>query len=415
VTFIASANHPFDLTQGDEMLHSHFPRRAGGLLLLGFLLAFPGPGCGRPEDKPKESDTRFPGSPTELKLTDGKVTHTTELTKDDPLGQERRYKVFAVRLEKDGVYRIDLKDAGENAKFDPFLFLETPAGKVVDADDDSGGGNDARILVKIPKTDTYRIVATTSDGPQTGKFKLELVQSTDANEIKVADIKFRIKELNKLTAAQRKTLVGEVTSRLKERGADIGMPDVQLAYNLGNELELVDLDSAKTFYPEAIKLIKEASNARIAAASKAFENSLKTLDRLGKPIEITGKTVDDKEFDLKALKGKVVLVDFWATWCGPCVAEIPNMKAAYEKYHSKGFEVIGISLDRSDAAITKFTTAQKIPWACINVADSKKLADKYEVNAIPHPVLVGADGKVVSVRARGPALEKLLERLLGEK
>jgi thiol-disulfide isomerase/thioredoxin len=110
-----------------------------------------------------------------------------------------------------------------------------------------------------------------------------------------------------------------------------------------------------------------------------------------------------------------VLVDFWATWCGPCIAEIPNMLEAHAKYGKRGFEIIGVSLDRTDEAIVKFNEQRKIPWNSINIEDSKKLAEEYGVNAIPFPVLIDREGNVVSLRARGPQLDRLLERLFSDE
>ena len=172
---------------------------------------------------------------------------------------------------------------------------------------------------------------------------------------------------------------------------------------------------ARSTYKDCIKLFAAADNKQIAGVARNFESSLKKLDMIGKTIAIAGKTVDGKDFDLKDLKGKVVLVDFWATWCGPCIAEMPNIEKAFDKYHAKGFEVIGVSLDKSNAAITKFAEARKMKWGSINIEDSEALADKYDVNSIPFPVLVDQAGNVVSIRASGPQLEILLERLLGER
>jgi thiol-disulfide isomerase/thioredoxin len=384
-------------------------RRAGGLLLLGcFLVALPGVGSG-------QTGSKFPGKAPELKVTDGKASYEGALTDDDPASQDRRYKVFAILLEMGKVYRIDHRNAGDDPKFDPFLFLEDPSGATIEADDDSGGQNDARILVKIDKTGTYRIVATTSQPKQTGKFKLEVAATTNASEVNFAEMNALVKQFPKAMQAERRTLAADVIKRLRSRGESVTVPELLLGFQLGNEAELSDVELARDVYKDLLKMVEGSSNRQFAGAARAFESSLKNLDRIGKPIEITGKTVDGKDFDLAKLKGKVVLVDFWATWCGPCVEEIPNMKEAYTKYHDKGFEVIGVSLDRTDQAIVKFTEKTKLPWPCINVEDSKKLAERYGVNAIPHPILIGKDGNIVSLRARGPALDRLLDRLLETK
>jgi thiol-disulfide isomerase/thioredoxin len=113
-------------------------------------------------------------------------------------------------------------------------------------------------------------------------------------------------------------------------------------------------------------------------------------------------------------------VDFWATWCGPCVAEMPNVKKAYDRYHAKGFEVVGVSLDSEQAPLDEFVKENKIPWVQVfhkPVASDDNwqnpLAKKYNVTGIPAMFLIGKDGKVVSRNVRGEALEKALARLLG--
>src|SRR5205814_1794879 len=141
------------------------------------------------------------------------------------------------------------------------------------------------------------------------------------------------------------------------------------------------------------------------------------LTLVGNTMEVKGKTLDGKDFDLGNLKGKVVLVDFWATWCGPCVAEIPNIKKLYEKYNPQGFEVIGISLDNGAEAPKKFMEKEEMPWPCIFDGigkDTAGLADQYGVTSIPLAILVDRKGRVVSMRARGPELTRLLETMFEE-
>jgi thiol-disulfide isomerase/thioredoxin len=128
------------------------------------------------------------------------------------------------------------------------------------------------------------------------------------------------------------------------------------------------------------------------------------------------KDLDGKSLSIAGLKGKVVLVDFWATWCGPCITELPHVKAAYDKYRGKGFEIVGISLDSERDKLTGFLSKEKMTWP--QFFDGKgwqnKLAQQYGVNSIPATYLLDGEGKIVAKNLRGPALERELAKLLGE-
>jgi thiol-disulfide isomerase/thioredoxin len=136
---------------------------------------------------------------------------------------------------------------------------------------------------------------------------------------------------------------------------------------------------------------------------------------IGTTPELSGTTLEGKQINLDDYEGKVVLLDFWATWCGPCIAEMPNVKKVYEDYHDKGFEIIGISLDRSVEPLKEYIAENNIAWANIYDADQENsIADQFSITAIPSMFIVGKDGKIAAVNARGPELGKTVAELLGE-
>ena len=151
-----------------------------------------------------------------------------------------------------------------------------------------------------------------------------------------------------------------------------------------------------------------------AAAAKKIQDSLVVgtkfpdfteTDVAGQPLSIAGH------------KGKVVLVDFWATWCGPCRIELPNVIAAYQKYHAKGFDIIGVSLDEDKAQLLGFIKDQNMTWPQFFDGQgwSNKLAVKYGIQSIPDAYLLDGEGKIIGKKLRGDALDQAVASALANK
>jgi thiol-disulfide isomerase/thioredoxin len=159
---------------------------------------------------------------------------------------------------------------------------------------------------------------------------------------------------------------------------------------------------------QAIAGIKQGEEARKIQEALAIDSAFPDFDV---------KDLDGKPLKVANFKGKVVMIDFWATWCGPCVGEVPNVAAVYQKYHDKGFEIIGVSLDREgdkDKMIS-FTKEHNMPWP--QFYDGKywqnELSVKYGIRSIPATFLLDGSGKIIAKNVRGEALEPAVKKALG--
>lgn len=236
----------------------------------------------------------------------------------------------------------------------------------------------------------------------------------------------RIAELSKLLAidfdAKRRAafegtegaaaeLLAAIQSLLKDKPGPATLSRVSMAAQESEHSRNYEL--AGQIYEAILAAFKDTSDAELAEqAKKIVEVGQRRAGLVGKPFVVEGKLLDGEAFDWKPYEGKIVLIDFWATWCGPCIQEIPNIKANYTKYHDKGFEVIGVNLDQERAEVNRFFSAQKLPWT--TVVDAEALAERCGVEAIPFVMLIGRDGRVLDLHVRGERLGAELEKLLGD-
>jgi len=171
-------------------------------------------------------------------------------------------------------------------------------------------------------------------------------------------------------------------------------------------LKQIVTDFPGTKNAEALKVYLPELEARLAREAASAP---------GQPFpDFAAKDLNGQPLSISRFKGKIVLVDFWATWCGPCVAELPNVLAAYGKYHDRGFEIIGISLDEQKERLTAFLQDRQMDWPQYfdGLGWKNKLVLQYGITGIPATFLLDREGRIIARDLRGDELEAKLAELL---
>ena len=269
------------------------------------------------------------------------------------------------------------------------------------------------------------ILLVTGAGESPEKVLAEIERLRDDKRPVVAEVAneflvvARSLNLQAMPPAERTQLADDAISRAQASSCSLAtISDVQFVADQFSKAG--DIDSAATLYERlADTLLKSDAEPKTKAYATQFRGQSNRIRLPGSKLELDGKLLSGDDFDWNSYRGKVVLVDFWATWCGPCLAEMPNVQAAYNKYHKKGFDVVAVSLDHDRRALERFVRERSFPWAQIadkaprtNKDAQQTLANRYNISSIPTAFLVDRDGKVVSTFARGEELQRLLNQLL---
>lgn len=179
-------------------------------------------------------------------------------------------------------------------------------------------------------------------------------------------------------------------------------------------IERMEKEIPTSAYTKEFRAAYDDFNKQVQAQQQ-MQQAASSISVGAEAPEIDLKNPEGKNIKLSSLRGKVVLIDFWASWCGPCRVEMPNVVAAYNKYKNKGFTVYSVSLDKNMDAWVNSIKALNMPWEN-HVSDLKywqcEAAVRYGVNGIPATFLLDKQGKIVATNLRGAALDQKLAELL---
>jgi thiol-disulfide isomerase/thioredoxin len=260
---------------------------------------------------------------------------------------------------------------------------------------------------------TRPIQAQDSPDPALTALVQQVNDQIKAGKTSETDLQPELKQFDVLIAAHKKDASPDVVAAITFAKARVYLEvlgDFQTGAQLVKEIKA---DYGSTPYGKNA----DAVLAQIDEMAQQPKLSPEVASGLPFP-DFTEKDLAGNPLSVAALKGKVVLIDFWATWCGPCRAELPNVISTYDQYHSQGFEIIGVSLDDQRNLVDTFLKQQKgMSWPQYYDGQgwNNKLAQKYQVKAIPCTILIGRDGKIIGTYLHGGKLKAAVADALAAK
>lgn len=300
-------------------------------------------------------------------------------------------------------------------------------------------GDDMKFLVVTDSTENVVITADAADFDNTLSFSGSKESALlDQFEDDLRPIAAKLDELRKLTKdpnasdIEKQQAFSEVVD-LNKKKTELALSFV--SQNTGSAAVLpalaqLNMNQHMTVFKNATEQLKDklkdsyyfnVVRQQVAAAQKAQQNPASRKNgKYSVGMEAPDIQMEDPEGNKRSLhdlRGKVVMIDFWASWCGPCRRENPNVVAAYQRYNKDGFEIFSVSLDKDKTKWVRAIQQDGLLWPN-HVSDlqgwNNAASRDYGVSSIPHTILVGRDGKIIATHLRGAALEAKLAELFEE-